>query len=157
MLSILSLKFVKFFVFQKMNIVRYFGLFEIHPLFRFFLNCVIFVIFEILRRCSSNFRLTNVVRFLRLDRKPFWSNGYGLCFWLRNYEFESVHSQTFFGGLVLHQFPKNQENTPFSKSLYKPSEELPSCPYGLGVKASDYDAAGVSSNPVTSFIKAGFS
>ena len=35
MLSILSLKFVKFFVFQKMNIVRYFGLFEIHPLFRF--------------------------------------------------------------------------------------------------------------------------
>ena len=63
----------------------------------------------------------------------------------------------FFGGLVLHQFPKNQENTPFSKSLYKPSEELPSCPYGLGVKASDYDAAGVSSNPVTSFIKAGFS
>ena len=30
MLSILSLKFVKFFDFQKMNIVRYFGLFEIH-------------------------------------------------------------------------------------------------------------------------------
>ena len=53
----------------------------------------------------------------------------------------------FFGGLVLHQFPKNQENTPFSKSLYKPSEELSSCPCGLGVKTWDYDAAGVSSNP----------
>ena len=35
MLNILSLKFIKSFVIQKINIVVHFELFEIHPLFRF--------------------------------------------------------------------------------------------------------------------------
>ena len=147
LLSISSLKFIKFFLIQKLNIIRYFGLFWNSSVIHILLNWVIFVISEILGRCSSNFRLTNVLRFLRLVRKPFWSNGYHYCLGLRNFEFESVHSQTFFGSLVLHQFPKNQEKTPFLKSLYKPSEELPSCPCSLGVMSFGCDAAGVSSNP----------
>ena len=58
----------------------------------------------------------------------------------------------FFGGLVLHQFPKNQENSSFLKSLYRSSHELPSRPYGLGVGALvATPLAWVRIHPVTSF------
>ena len=133
LLSILSFKFIKFVVIPMMNNVRYFGLLEIHQLFRFCwiewssLSLKSFV--DVAQISGSRMSFD----FWDLTESPFGlivsisASGSGIS------SSNPFIRKPFFGSLVLHQFPKNQENTPFLKSLYKPSEELPSCPYGLGV------------------------